>query len=33
MESKKAPAKAIAAMVYEHLNNKNKVQSETDSKI
>ena len=35
LESRKpaAPANAIAAMVYAHLNTKNKVQSETDSKI
>ena len=33
LEGKGAPANAIAAMVYAHLNTKNKVQSETDSKI
>jgi hypothetical protein len=35
LESRKpaAPANAIAAMIYAHLNTKNKVQGETDSKI
>ncbi len=33
LEDRGAPANAIAAMVYAHLNTKNKVQGETDSKI
>lgn len=33
MESNNAPAKSIAGMIYTHLNNKNKAQSDTDSKI
>ena len=33
LEGRGAPANAIAAMVYAHLNTKNKVQGETDSKI
>lgn len=33
LESKGAPANAIAGMIYAHINTKNKVQGETDSKI